>query len=114
MSKKKHASVKATDSVSRLIPGVLGNELSALDESVYSGLLEADQYTKPREYEGMEVPEVLFGGNHKLIHLWQFENSLRLTKERRPELFYAYLENAKHKNLTKDELKILNLVASDN
>ena len=43
----------------------------------YSGLLEYDQYTKPREYEGMEVPEVLYNGNHKLIHLWQYENSLR-------------------------------------
>lgn len=93
------------DSVSRFIPGVLGNNESAEDESIYSGLLEADQYTKPREYEGLEVPEVLFGGNHKLIHLWQYRNSLEKTKERRPDLFRAYLE--KEKNLTKDEKKIL-------
>ncbi|MBR5230077.1 MAG: tRNA (guanosine(37)-N1)-methyltransferase TrmD [Firmicutes bacterium] len=93
------------DSVSRFVPEVLGTKESATEESIYSGLLEYDQYTKPREYEGMEVPEVLFGGNHKLIHLWQLRNSLELTKERRPDLWAAYLE--KEKNLSKDEKKIL-------
>ena len=48
--------------------------MSADDESIYSGLLECDQYTKPRSYQNMEVPEVLTGGNHKMIHLWQVEN----------------------------------------
>ncbi len=96
------------DAVSRMIPGVLGNDASAADESIYSGLLEADQYTKPREFEGLEAPEVLFNGNHKLIHLWQFENSLRLTKSRRPDLFEKYLEE--HGPLTKDEKKILDNV----
>ena len=57
------------DAVSRFIPGVLGNEESADNESVYSGLLEADQYTRPREYEGMEVPEILTGGDHHKIRL---------------------------------------------
>ena len=80
------------DSVARLLPGVLGNENSALDESVYSGLLEHPQYTKPREYRGMEVPEVLTSGNHKNIDLWRFEQSLALTKERRPDLLQTYLE----------------------
>ncbi|MFQ7728420.1 MAG: tRNA (guanosine(37)-N1)-methyltransferase TrmD [Clostridia bacterium] len=61
------------DSVARMIPGVLGNENSALDESVYSGLLEHPQYTKPREYRGLEVPEVLTSGNHKQIDLWRFK-----------------------------------------
>lgn len=64
------------DAVARFIPDVLGNSLSTSDESVYSGLLECDQYTKPRTYQNMEVPEVLTGGNHKLIHLWQYENAL--------------------------------------
>ena len=78
-------------SMAVLIPGVLGNENSALDESIYSGLLEHPQYTQPREYRGMKVPEVLTGGNHKLIHLWKLRESLVLTKERRPDLFRKYI-----------------------
>ena len=86
------AAMVLIDSVSRFIPEVLGSEESATEESIYSGLLEFDQYTKPREYDGLAVPEVLFGGNHQEIHLWQYERSLALTKERRPDLFVAYLE----------------------
>ena len=104
------AAMVLIDSVSRFIPEVLGSEESAMEESIYSGLLEYDQYTKPREYKGLTVPEVLFGGNHKRIHLWQYECSLRLTKERRPDLFEAYL--AKEKNLSKDEKKILEAIAA--
>ncbi len=96
------------DSVARFIPEVLGNHQSTSDESIYSGLLECNQYTKPRSYEGLDVPEVLTNGNHKLIHLWQFENALELTKERRPDLWQKYLE--KEKDLTKDEKKILDKV----
>lgn len=96
------------DSVARFIPEVLGNHQSTSDESIYSGLLECNQYTKPRQYEGLDVPEVLTNGNHKLIHLWQYENALNLTKERRPDLWQKYLE--KEKNLTKDEKKILEQV----
>ena len=99
------------DTVSRLIPGVLSSMEGAMGESGYSGLLEYDQYTKPREYEGLNVPEVLFNGDHKKIHLWQFENSLRLTKEKRPDLFEAYLK--REKELSKEEKKILDLVLSD-
>lgn len=98
------------DAVSRFIPGVLGTKESATEESIYSGLLEHDQYTKPREYEGMMVPEVLFGGNHKLIHLWQYENALLNTKEKRPDLFEKWL--AEEKQLTKDEKKILEKILS--
>ena len=99
------AAMVLIDSVSRFIPNVLGTKESATEESVYSGLLEYDQYTKPREYEGLCVPEVLLNGNHKLIHLWQYENSLKLTKERRPDLLADYIEKAK--DLTKEEKKIL-------
>ena len=74
------------DAVARLVPEVLGSSDAHNEESIYSGLLEYPQYTKPRQYEGMDVPEVLVSGNHKLIHLWQFEKSLILTKERRPDL----------------------------
>ena len=96
------------DSVARFIPDVLGNHQSTSDESIYSGLLECNQYTKPRSYQGIDVPEVLTNGNHKLIHLWQYENALELTKERRPDLWQKYLE--KEKELTKDEKKILEKV----
>ena len=99
------AAMVMIDAVSRFVPDVLGTKESATDESIYSGLLEYDQYTKPRVYEELEVPEVLFNGNHKLIHLWQFRKSLELTKEKRPDLWKAYLE--KEKNLSKDEKKIL-------
>ncbi|MBR5741599.1 MAG: tRNA (guanosine(37)-N1)-methyltransferase TrmD [Firmicutes bacterium] len=78
------------DAVARFLPGVLGNEASNDEESVYSGLLEYPQYTKPRVYEGLAVPDVLVSGDHEKIRLWRFEQSLRLTKERRPDLFRAY------------------------
>ena len=99
------AAMVMIDAVSRFVPGVLGTSESAADESIYSGLLEYDQYTKPRVYEGLEVPDVLFNGNHKLIHLWQFRKSLELTKEKRPDLWEAYL--SEEKNLSKEEKKIL-------
>lgn len=93
------------DSVARMLPEVLSSMDAALGESIYSGLLEYPQYTKPREYEGLEVPEVLVSGNHRLINLWQFEKSLEITKERRPDLFEKFVE--KEKELSKDERKIL-------
>ena len=93
------------DRVARFIPQVLGAQESATEESIYSGLLEFDQSTKPQNYEGMEVPEVLCNGNHKLIHLAQYRNSLELTQKRRPDLFRNYVE--KQKDLTKEERKIL-------
>ncbi len=98
------------DSVARLIPDVLAGEDSAKEESIYSGLLEYPQYTKPREYRGMMVPEVLFNGNHKLIALWKYEKSLELTRDKRPDLFEKYLKE--HEKLTKDQLKILKKVES--
>lgn len=106
------AAMVLVDSVSRLVPGVLGSSESLNEESIYSGLLEYPQYTKPREYEGLEVPELLFNGNHKLIHLWQFEQSLVLTKTSRPDLFEKFVKN--HRELTKDEQKILDKVINSN
>lgn len=94
------------DAVARFIPEVLSGEASAQEESIYSGLLEYPQYTKPREYRGLEVPEVLVNGNHKLIALWKFRKSLEITKEKRPDLFEKYVEEYRDK-LSKDELKIL-------
>lgn len=96
------------DAVSRFIPGVLGTKESATDESIYSGLLECDQYTKPREYAGMMVPEVLFGGNHRLIYLWQLENALRRTRHCRPDLLEKWL--AEERKLKKDEKRVLDKI----
>jgi len=93
------------DSVARMLPDVLGSSDAHNEESIYSGLLEYPQYTKPRDYMDMAVPEVLVSGNHKLIHLWQFEESLRITRQRRPDLFEKFIENPG--SLSKDEKKIL-------
>ncbi|MFH1625696.1 MAG: tRNA (guanosine(37)-N1)-methyltransferase TrmD [Pseudomonadota bacterium] len=74
------------DTVARLIPGVLGNPESAGDESFCNWLLEYPQYTRPREYRGSQVPEVLVSGNHKRIDRWRRVQSLKRTRERRPDL----------------------------
>jgi len=75
-----------TDAVSRMLPGVLGHEDSAPTDSFYEGLLEFPQYTRPREFEGMEVPEVLLNGDHAKIRQWRREQSLLVTKKYRPDL----------------------------
>lgn len=93
------------DTVARFLDGVLAGEESVKEESVYSGLLEYPHYTKPREVEGLTVPDVLVSGNHEKIDLWRYEKSLELTKERRPDLFREYLES--EPSLSKKEKKIL-------
>ena len=93
------------DTVARFLDGVLAGEESVKEESVYSGLLEYPHYTKPREGEGLAVPEVLVSGNHEKIDLWRYEKSLEITKERRPDLFREYLES--EPSLSKKEKKIL-------
>ena len=74
------------DAVIRLIPGVLGNETSALTDSFQDNLLAPPIYTKPREYKGMKVPEVLFSGNFPEIEKWREEQAYKRTKDRRPDL----------------------------
>lgn len=80
------AAMVLLDAVARLIPGVLGNPGSAEDESFSNRLLEYPQYTRPREYKGLQVPEVLLSGNHKKINRWRRIQSLKRTVERRPDL----------------------------
>lgn len=75
------------DSISRLIPGVLSQTESFEEESFKDDLLEYPHYTRPREFMGMEVPEVLLSGNHKKIDEWRHEKSIEITKERRPDLY---------------------------
>jgi tRNA (guanine37-N1)-methyltransferase len=88
------------DAVTRLLPGVLGDDESAQDESFSRGLLEYPHYTRPAEFRGMKVPEVLLSGNHAEIAKWRAEQSKRRTQERRPDLL-AEGEDApqKQKNL---------------
>ena len=93
------------DTVARFLDGVLSGVESVSDESIYSGLLEYPQYSKPRVFGGDEVPEVLLSGNHGEIDLWRWEQSLSLTKERRPDLFEAYVDS--ELALTKKQKAIL-------
>lgn len=74
------------DTVARLLPGVLGDDQSAADESFSSGLLEYPQYTRPAEFRGMKVPDVLLSGNHAQIARWRLEQAKTRTKEKRPDL----------------------------
>ena len=80
------ASLTMTDAIVRLIPDVLSNEASHQEDSFSTGMLEHPHYTRPREYRGMKVPDVLLSGNHKLIDEWRHEQSLKRTRERRPDL----------------------------
>ena len=84
------AAMVLVDAVVRLLPGALGAQDGAADESFADGLLEYPQYTKPREFRGMTVPDVLLSGNHAAIAKWRLEQRKVRTKERRPDLWQAY------------------------
>lgn len=79
------------DTISRLVPGVLNNEESAETESFSDGLLEYPQYSRPYEYKGMKVPDVLLSGNHGKVDEWRHEQSLERTKRIRPDLYEKYV-----------------------
>jgi tRNA (guanine37-N1)-methyltransferase len=78
------------DATVRLIPNVLGNQASTVEESFSNGLLEHPQYTKPAQWQGHEIPEVLLSGNHKRIADWRQDQAEKLTQDRRPDLWAAY------------------------
>ncbi len=80
------------DAVSRLIDGVLASSECYEGESVASGILEYPQYTKPREWRGREVPEVLISGDHKKVDRWRLEEAVSITRERRPDLLLKHPE----------------------
>jgi len=94
------AAMVVMDAVSRLVPGVLGGERSAQEDSFEEGLLEYPQYTRPRVFKNKEVPAVLLSGDHEKIRVWRRTESLKRTLERRPDL----LEKA---NLTEEDKRIL-------
>ena len=85
------AAIALIDATVRLIPRVLGNAESVTEESFSEGLLEAPQYTKPQLWEGRAIPEVLLSGHHARIAKWRTDQSERLTKERRPDLWRAHV-----------------------
>ena len=80
------ASLVTLDACVRLLPGVMGKEASGSEESFENGLLEYPQYTRPRDWEGRGIPDILLSGDHAKIALWRKEQSQRLTRERRPDL----------------------------
>lgn len=97
------AAMTIIDATVRLIPDVLGKEASHQDDSFSSGLLEFPQYTRPYDFRGMTVPDVLMSGHHDNIRKWRIEQSLRKTLERRPDLL-------EHYEMTKEEAKIFEAI----
>jgi tRNA (guanine37-N1)-methyltransferase len=81
------------DACVRLLPGVAGNEVSLADESFAEGLLEYPHYTRPRDWEGRVIPDVLLSGDHEKIARWRREQAEKITKEHRPDLW----EKLKHR-----------------
>ena len=101
------AAMVLIDAVSRLLPGVLGSDRSAEEDSFFGSLLEYPQYTRPASFRGYEVPEVLLSGNHQMISLWRRKEALRRTWMRRPDL----LSKA---SLSEEDKKILEEISKNN
>lgn len=100
------AAMTLIDATVRLIPEVIGKEASHQDDSFSSGLLEYPQYTRPYDYRGMVVPDVLMSGHHENIRLWRLEESLRKTYQRRPDLLRTY-------DLTEEEALLLDKIKKE-
>lgn len=100
------AAFVVVDAVSRFVPRVVGKAGSVKDDSFFDGLLEHPQYTRPRDFRGMKVPEVLFSGDHKKIESWRGRRSLEKTWQMRPDLL-------RDRALSGEEKKILNEIKSD-
>ncbi len=96
------------DSIVRLIPGALGNQTSAINDSFSTGLLEYPHYTRPSDFRGMKVPDVLTNGNHKLIDRWRREQSLLRTLQRRPELLEQLELSEEDRQFIKKQLELDN------
>jgi tRNA (guanine37-N1)-methyltransferase len=92
------------DAVTRLLPGVLGHEASAEEDSFATGLLDCPHYTRPEQYRGQQVPEVLLSGDHAAIRRWRLQQALGRTWERRPELLE---QRDKERELTPEEQSLL-------
>ena len=97
------AAVVIVDAVVRLLPGALGDETSTHSESFSAGLLEYPQYTRPREFRGMSVPEVILSGNHAQIERWRLVEALRRTRESRPDLYEKIIKTRPELSRLADE-----------
>ena len=97
------AALAVIEAAARLIPGVMGNAVSLVEESHAAGRLEYPHYTRPREFRGMAIPDVLLSGHHAQIARWRRSESLRLTRDRRPDLLDRH-------PLTDDERKLLDSI----
>ena len=86
-----------TDAIVRLIPGVLGDMDSAFTDSFSENLLDCEYYTRPEEFKGVKVPEVLLSGDHKKIEAWRHQRREEITKAKRPDIFRKYINESNHK-----------------
>jgi tRNA (guanine37-N1)-methyltransferase len=100
------AAVVLVDSIVRLLPGTLGHEQSAADDSFSNGLLEAPQYTRPADFRGWKVPEVLLSGNHAEIAKWRKEQAIKRTRENRPDLLNKECHPERSEAKSKDPAKL--------
>jgi len=91
------------DALVRQLPGVLNDDASALEDSFVDGLLDCPHYTRPEEYEGVRVPDVLLSGDHKKIARWRLKEAIKRTKARRPDLYEAWVK----REMSKEEAKVL-------
>jgi len=99
------AGMVIADGVARLLPGVLGHEMSAVEDSFVDGLLDCPHYTRPEVFEGEQVPEVLLSGDHERIRRWRLKQSLARTWERRPDLLEGVTLNDEQEALLADYLR---------
>jgi tRNA (guanine37-N1)-methyltransferase len=98
------AAMVMIDAVTRLLPGALGDDLSAAQDSFSDGLLDCPHYTRPEDYQGRKVPDVLLSGNHEAIRRWRLKQSLGRTHRRRPELLEALALNKEQRKLLDEYL----------
>ncbi|WNZ55122.1 tRNA (guanosine(37)-N1)-methyltransferase TrmD [Microbulbifer sp. ANSA003] len=98
------AAMVMVDAITRLIPGALGHNQSAVEDSFSSGLLDCPHYTRPEQYRGVAVPEVLLSGNHERIRRWRLKQALARTQQRRPDLLQG-LELSDEQKLLLDEIQ---------
>ena len=99
------AAMVVIDAVTRQLPGVLGHEASALEDSFVDGLLDCPHYTRPETYQGRSVPDVLLSGNHEEIRRWRLKQALGRTYERRPELLQGRLMRVEEETLLAEYIR---------
>jgi tRNA (guanine37-N1)-methyltransferase len=107
------AAMVVIDAVTRQLPGVLGHELSAQEDSYVDGLLDCPHYTRPEEYQGKRVPDVLLGGNHEEIRRWRLKQALGRTYERRPDLLQGRAMTPEEDKLLAEYLREHNVSTDD-